>query len=225
VNSTRLKWGRLMRAGGAGSGVLAGVAALLFASAAAKAEERLVLEPYPGAAPWRDVVNDVNGPRFIREQMPAGQTTQSFTDSLTAQSFPGQQSAAPTTMIGIIFNQFSQSCDMVATVGPKATQEGGREVAYGQLYCGRQKGETYGAHIFFKVIQGSDALYVVDRDFRTPPSDHPGAPSFAKGQEKEALALLQAEAEASRYLTQKVYLCDPVFPDPKCSSEAVPTGR
>jgi|WetSurMetagenome_2_1015567.scaffolds.fasta_scaffold193197_2 hypothetical protein len=213
-----------MRAGGVKLGVLAGVSALLFAAAPAWAAERLVLEPYPGQG-WHDVVNEGNGARFIREQMPAGQTMQSFTDSLTAQSFPGQQGAAPDTLLGIIFKQFSQSCDMVATVGPKPAEEGGREVAYGQLYCGKQKGETYGAHIFIKVIQGSEALYVVDRDFRTPPSDHPGAPSFAKGQEKEALALLQAEAEASRYLTQQVYICDPVFPDPKCSTDAVATGR
>ena len=212
-----------MRAGGAKAGVWAGVLTVLLAVAAAQAEERLVLEPYPGAA-WHEVINQANGPRFIRQQVPADQTLQNFNDSLTAQSFPGQQGAAA-DVIGVIFNQFSQVCDMVETVGPKVSAEQGREVAYGQLFCGQQKGTTYGVHMFIKVIRGNEAFYVVNRDFRTPPSDHPGAPSFAKGQEKQALALLQAEAEASRYLTERVYLCDPVFPDPKCSGDAVVTGR
>ena len=209
-----------MRAGGAKAGVWAGVLTVLLAVAAAQAEERLVLEPYPGAA-WHEVINQANGPRFIRQQVPADQTLQNFNDSLTAQSFPGQQGAAA-DVIGVIFNQFSQVCDMVETVGPKVSAEQGREVAYGRVYCGRQKGQTFGIHFFFKAINGSDGLYLVGRGFRTPASDHAGAPPLA---EDKAIAFLQAEGVATKYLTDQVYVCDPVFPDPKCAAEALSTGR
>ncbi len=189
---------------------------MLFACAA-RAEERLVLEPYPGP-PWRVVLDQQSGPRFIREQLPEGQTLQDFHDSITAQSVPGYQGTPADFVSNAIFAQFGQNCDAVETVGPTTAEEQGRQVAYGQLLCGRQKGAAFGVHMFIKAIQGTDGLYVVDRDFRTPGADHPGAPVFASS--KDAVAFLEAEGTATRYLNQKVYLCDPVFPEPRCAAPA-----
>lgn len=208
-----------MRTGGA----IFGVFALLSAAAAARADERLVLEPYPGP-PWREVVNRAQGLAFIREQMPANQTPDNFRDALTAQAVPGYR-GDPASFISTAFAQFSQQCDTVDTAGPTSVEEQGRPVAYGQFYCGRQKGQAYGVHIFFKAIQGTDALYVVDRDFRTPPSNQARAPVFEKGREKDAIAFLEGEGTADRYLKEQVYLCDPVFPDPRCATPTGASGR
>ncbi len=199
---------------------IAGVAGWLALASAASAAERLVLEPYPGAT-WYDVINQKNGVHFIREQMPQGQTPQNFQDLLTAQSITDRQDA-PASFLSATMADLAQNCDSVTTVGPTTAEEAGRQVAYGRIYCGRQKGQTYGAHIFFKVIKGSDALYVVDRDFRVPGSDHPGAPLLPDDQ---AITFLQSEGAATRYLTDKVYLCDPVFPEARCSGEALPTAK
>ena len=204
-----------MRAGRAIVGVITGLAAAQPALAA----ERLVTEPYPGGT-WHEVANQSNGGAFIRVQMPEGQTPESAQDVLTAQAIPGYR-GQPADFITRAFTQLGQNCDAVETVGPTTVEEQGRQVAYGRLYCGRQKGHPYGAHVFFKAILGSEALYVVDRDFRTPGSDKPGAPPLPDDQ---AIAFLQAEGTATRYLTNKVYVCDPVFPDPKCASDAAPTG-
>ena len=205
------------------SRALVGAALIVGMGGMAQAAERLVLEPYPGG-PWYDVVNQSNGHNFVREQMPQGQTPEDPHDILTAQSVPGYR-AQPSTFISTAFADLSKNCDTVETVGPTPGVEQGHPVAYGRLYCGRQKGQTYGAHIFFKALLGSEALYVIDRDFRTPGTDKPGAPNFAAGQQDQAIAFLKSEGEATRYLTNQVYICDPVFPEARCSSEAVPTGR
>ena len=194
---------------------------MVIASAAtAAAAERLVLEPYPSGA-WYDVVNQSGPGGFVREQMPQGQTPQDPRDTLTAQGLRGY-TGSPAAYIAGAFSDLSQHCDTVETVGPTIDVEAGRAVAYGRFYCGRQKGQAFGAHVFFKAIQGSDALYVIDRDFRTPGSDHPSAPALPADQ---AIGFLQAEGAARKYLTDKVYVCDPVFPEARCTGEAVPTGR
>ena len=199
---------------------IAGVFGILAIGSAATAAERLVLEPYPGIV-WHDVVNQANGVHFFREQMPQGQTPDNFQDLLTAQSITNF-SGSPSAFLSDAFTQLSQNCQTFETVGPTVAEEQGREVAYGRFYCGKQKDQALGAHLFFKVIEGSDALYVIDRDFRIPATDHPSAPTLP---EDQAVSFLQAEGAARKYLTDQVYVCDPVFPDPKCTSEAVPTGR
>ena len=193
---------------------------LMASAAAASAEERLVLEPYPGG-PWYDVVNQSGPGGFLRERMPQGQTPQNPHDILTAQSRKGYR-GSPSGYISLAFSQLKDACETVETVGPTLTEEAGRQVAYGRFYCGKQKGQPFGAHIFFKAILGSEGLYIIDRDFRIPPSEHPSAPTLP---EDQAVAFLQTEGEARKYLTDKVYVCDPVFPEPRCSSEAVPTGK
>jgi hypothetical protein len=220
VNFSLLNAGRLMRTGRAKLGVLGGVLSLLLAAAAAQAAERLVLEPYPGG-PWYDVVNQANNGAFIREQAPQGETGSDLLDVLTSQAVPGYQ-GQPADYLASTLAELGQTCETVQTVGPTVSEEQGRQVAYGRVYCGRQKGQSLGIHFFFKAILGNEALYLVGRGFRTPGSDHPAAPAFPEA--AKAVAFLQAEGVATKYLTSQIYVCDPVFPDPKCSSEAVPTG-
>ena len=199
---------------------IAAMAALMAVATAAAAEEKLVLQPYPGG-PWYDVVNQSGPGGFIREQMPQGQTPQDPHDVLTAQSRRGYR-GTPASYISLAFSQLTQACDTVETVGPTTSEEDGRQVAYGRFYCGKQKSQPFGAHVFFKAIQGSEGLYIVDRDFRIPASEHPSAPSLP---EDQVVAFLQQEAQARKYLTDQVFLCDPVFPEARCAGEAVPTGK
>src|SRR5665213_44730 len=138
-----MKRGRMMGSGRAIAGVLGSLAV----ASAASAAERLVLEPYPGPS-WYDVINQANGARFIREQMPQGQTPDNFQDLLTSQSVTDQP-GTPVEFLTTTMTQLGQNCETVTTFGPTAAEEAGRQVAYGRVYCGRQKGQTNGAHIFF----------------------------------------------------------------------------
>jgi hypothetical protein len=66
------------------------------------------------------------------------------------------------------------------------------------------------------VIQGSEALYMVHREFRTPPSTTGGVHPFPKGSEAAAKAFMDARAQANAYLANSVYLCGDRGPDPRC---------
>ena len=200
---------------GKGRAIFAAVGVLALAGVSHGAE-RLVLGPYPGG-PWADVLD--NG--SVLERVPQGQTADNFQDVMTSQTIRGYR-GSPASYMTQTLDQLGQTCETVQITGPTTAEEQGRQVAYGRVYCGRQKGQTFGIHFFFKAIEGSEGLYLVGRGFRTPASDHAGAPPLA---EDKAIAFLQAEGVATKYLTDQVYVCDPVFPDPKCTSEAVPTGR
>ena len=202
------------------SRIAIGLAGLVAASSTAVAAERLVMLPYPGGGAWYDAVNETNNGALIREQMPKGQTPDNFTDVLTAQTVPNYQ-GEPKAYLVQTLNELTGNCETFQVTGPTTAEEEGRQVAYGRVYCGRQKGQTFGIHYFFKAILGADTLYLVGRGFRTPASNNPGAPAFTD--ENQAIAFVQSEGTATKYLTDQVFVCDPVFPDPKCDAAAVAT--
>ena len=199
------------------------LAALLFfvpVATSASAKERLILETYPADPPWREVTNVSQGDQFLRELIPDGQRIETYRDILTAQSFPGARNTGPSAYLQGIFKGVSRACTGVRVNGPKAGEENGFPVAYAQVYCGRQKGKDFGVNMFFKVIQGQDALYVVQREFRVPPSTAGGIQTFSKDQVAEMVALMNAQSVANTFLVEAVYLCSDTSTDPKCSAAA-----
>ncbi|MDQ7990266.1 MAG: hypothetical protein REI09_11590 [Candidatus Dactylopiibacterium sp.] len=189
---------------------------------AAGAPERLVLEPYPGDTAWREVTRQQDGTQWLREQIPAGQEAGSHTDMLVAQAFLQQAGTDPSAFLKGMFAQVGAACTHAKANGPRARTEGGRAVAYAQIYCGRQNGTQTGAHIFIKVLQGEGALYVVQREFRVPPTETAGVTSFSEAQMAGMVALMQAQATANRYLLDAVYLCGGETPDPRCEAPRQP---
>jgi hypothetical protein len=185
----------------------------LAAAGAAQAAERLVLAPYPASPPWKEVTNRVSGLQFLREQIPANQTIAAYRDILTAQSFPQQAGVDPAAYLRNVAQGVTGACRGVRISGPTPRREAGYAVAYAQFYCGRQNGESFGVVMFFKAIAGTDALYVVQREFRVPPSATPGVMS---GSPAATLALLNAQQTADKYLLEQVYLCGPQGTDPRC---------
>ncbi|HWA63365.1 MAG TPA: hypothetical protein VG939_18455 [Caulobacteraceae bacterium] len=194
--------------------ILAALAAVV--PAAALAQERLVLAPYPGPPAWKEVTHKVAGLKFLREFIPADQRIEAYRDILTAQSFPEQRGADPARYLNAVFQGAAGACDGVRVNGPKLAREDGHAVAYGQVYCARQKGQAFGVTMLFKVFAGDDSLYVVQREFRTPPQDAPGVMSASPAQSAQLLALVRAQAAADRYLAGQVYLCGTRSADRRC---------
>ena len=185
------------------------------AVSAAPAPERLVLKPYPGA-PWKRIT-DKSSPRgWIHEQIPASQSVDSFSDILTDQGFAAQAGADPAAFLQGIFSRVSNDCEGVRVNGPVGRMEGGLKVAYGQVYCGTQRGQSFGVDIFYKIIGGGAALYSVSREFHVPASAVGGVLSFPKGHEAEAGALLKAQSAADGYLLKDVYVCGGKSDDLRC---------
>ena len=185
-------------------------------STGAVAAERLVLPPYPAARPWQEVNHQSHGVQFLWEYVPAGQRLDSYTDFLGAQAFPKTPGLDAGGMLRRVFSASAGACENVRVNGPKTSVEGGYRVAYGQVYCSREKGKATGADIFYKVIEGADAIYMVHREFRTPPTEVAGVRSFPKGSEAVASAFMAARTVANDYLSASVVLCGAASTDPRC---------
>ncbi len=200
--------------------ILAVLAASFSAEGATeKTQERLVLGPYPDTQVWNEVTHEVLGAKFLIERVPSGQTVKKYKDILSAQSFPDQRGADPSKTLQGIFQLAGGNCDSVRVNGPKAQIEGGINVAYGQLYCGRQRGKSFGVKIFYKIIQGNDAQYVVLRERRVPPSTVAGTQSFTNDQIAALVEEMKSEALANNYLVQSVYLCGASSAEARCHSQ------
>jgi hypothetical protein len=180
--------------------------------------EQLVMKPYPGPPAWKRIT-DKNGPQgFYHEQIPANQTVAKFTDILTDQDFPNLAGYDPAAYLKTVFGGIPNACSGARVAGPQTVTEGGYHIAYGQVRCGRQNGQPFGVHIFYKVISGAAALYVVSREFHVPASDNGDLLTFPKGHEAQATALLNAEAGADKYLTGDVFVCGGPSTDARCAS-------
>jgi hypothetical protein len=184
------------------------------AALAAPAAERLVVKPYPGK--WKRITDQTDGASWFHEQIPADQDVNSFTDILSDQAFAKLAGYDPSKFLTGLFQRINGGCTGLVVNGPAAAVEGGVTVVYGQAYCGQQNGQSFGVHMFYKLIAGRDALYVIDREFHVPPSANGGQLSFPKDQAAAAMALLKNEAAANKYLTDDVYLCGGASTDPRC---------
>ncbi len=184
------------------------------ATAAAAPVERLVLAPYPGPPAWKLITNKAAGAQFYREQIPANQTVNNFTDILTSQNFPQQRGVDASVYLRNVFQAAAGSCDGLRVNGPKAVQEGGYRVAYGQVFCGQQKGKPFGVIIFFKAISGDDALYSVERDVQVPAN--PGGGSLSYANQAQMTASMKDQTTADSYLLKSVYLCGAKATDKRC---------
>jgi hypothetical protein len=194
-----------------------------FAASAVVAEpaaERLVMKPYPGKLAWKRITDQSGDGSWFHEQIPADQDVNSFTDILSDQAFAKLKGYDPATFLSALFQRINGGCTGLVVNGPVAHVENGVTVVYGQAYCGQQNGQPYGVHMFYKLIGGADALYVIDREFHVPPSANGGQLSFPKDQAAAAMALLNNEAAANKYLTDDVYLCGGASGDPRCRPEA-----
>jgi hypothetical protein len=183
------------------------------AAGAAPVKERLVLAPYPGRPAWKTITNKSAGDQFYREQIPGNQTVDNFTDILTSQNFPAERGVDPSVYLRNVFQAATGDCDGLRVNGPTAATEGGYRVAYGQVFCGQQKGKPLGVNIFFKAISGADALYSVERDVHVPPGIG-GMQSFANVQQMQAA--MKDQTTANAYLVKSVYLCGGKSTDKRC---------
>ena len=200
------------------AGALAIGLSLVTAASAQPTKERLVVGKVPAETPWKTITNAANPDHWLWEQIPAAETGDVHTDILVAQGFAKLAGADPAVFLQGLVGLAQKDCNAVRVNGPRARIEDGHHVAYGQIYCGRRNGATYGLSMLDKVVSGVDALYVVEREITTPASDTPGAMSFDKAHAEEGLALLRRTAAADQFLANSVYLCDGQSTEARCKA-------
>jgi hypothetical protein len=199
------------------------------AATAQNATEKFIVPPYPGATPWKPHIVARLLPQIAWvEWWPEDQPENEIRDILTTQVMK-RGKIEPATFLTSMFARIANSCTGAIANGPKEKTENGFPVAYGQLYCTGQKGAGKDVDIFFKIIGGSDALYIIEREFRRPaePGAQPGIRHFPGDQMAEIKADMDAKEIADRYLTQ-VRLCpsdQPCEPAPKPAEQEYPQPK
>ncbi len=183
------------------------LAALQPSATAADSTERLVLGNFPGFAAWTKVMDKSSDDGWISEYVPSEQSVPDYKDMWVVQGFRKLKGEDPGQFLTGMFKGAARSCEAVRVNGPKALEDEELKVAYGQLYCGRQAGQTFGVNLHVKAISGKDALYVIQREFRVPPSSVGGVQSFSADQMKEMVALMKGKGEANQFLSKSVYVC------------------
>ena len=175
------------------------------------------MAPYPDGQSWKVVTDKAAPGQHIREQVPDGQTGADYRDILADQAFYNlKKDVGPSTMLRGVMGETTRRCGDVRVNGPTEKSEGGYAVAYAQVYCNRVGTEPFGVIMNFKAIQGEDALYVVNREFRVAPTQKAGVMTF--GTDKAAAeSFINGQAAANAYLVNNVHLCGPRSPADACA--------
>lgn len=183
--------------------------------------EKLVVPAYPTGR-WKTLTNSGSDTQTLVEYIPEDQTAQTMTDLLQIRTGIGAQRAQPKAFMASLFTGFSKDCSSMNVNGPVAATENGHAVAYGEVFCKHSKQPAgKDMDIFVKVIQGKDALYIIQRDFHRPTE-----PGLAAGERRYATAQAEqmkadnAAIETAQDFLKQVRLC-PVN-DAACMAPAAP---
>ncbi len=133
----------------------------------------------------------------ISEWVPEGQSVDSWTQMLTVQVFRGSK-VAPATFLQGIGKQWSDACPGSAGKGIFTGQTNGYVVSMLVLRCPKNPTTGKPETTAFRVIKGGDALYSVQRAFRSEPSD--------------------TELDDVMHYLAKVSVCDTRAPNHPCPS-------
>jgi hypothetical protein len=185
-------------------------------ASAVQPNERLVFTPYPGDGKWKEITNKSGPDGWMRESIPSEQDVADIKDIITLQAFANLKSSDPANFLEGMMKRSRSACENVRVNGPNKREEKGQDVAYGQVYCGKQRGKDYGVNMFIKVLKGKDALYVVQREFHVPATAVGGVTSFSADQMDKMKAMIKAINETNQYLAEGAFVCGPTDADVRC---------
>jgi hypothetical protein len=188
-----------------------------FRSATAADEEMLILPPHPGWGQWKAITEQRSPDRTFIERIPEAQSPNEVKDIVIEQFYRGiQEKISPVELLQKL-PMFAQNtnCEKVKASSPVAGVEGGFKVAYAQMYCQKQKGQSYGYIDLQKAIQGSNGIYVVQREWRVNSFEFASSstnntslvPQEAFGSAEKATAWFESVKVSDQYLVKSVFLC------------------
>ena len=108
--------------------------------------------------------------RLMTEFVPSGETVEDWTQMLTVQIYRGA-TGDPASFLGGIAKRFIDACPGTTAKGIYKGQVNGYVVSMLLLKCPMNPGTGKPETTAFRVIKGKDALYSVQRAWRSVPSD------------------------------------------------------
>jgi hypothetical protein len=139
--------------------------------------EKLVVPAYP-TGNWKILMDSGTDEATLVERIPVEQTAQTISDLLQEHVLfsDAARKMPPKTFVTATFTRFNRQCSAMNVNGPTEATEDGHAVAYGEVFCKNSRSPAgKDIDIFLKVIQGKDALYMVQRDFHRPTEPGTGA--------------------------------------------------
>ncbi|MBR9971199.1 hypothetical protein [Magnetospirillum sulfuroxidans] len=153
--------------------IAAGTAAASAADANAPGE-RLLLVPPTG---WAPVQLQRSEKMIVTRLYPPGQDEKSWTEILTVQIYPHSTQSARQFAESIV--QYSRDACEAAGPGPISERPvNGYPMATVSVACSKGKTSGHGGFVLATAIQGKDALYAVQRQWRGPPFGPQDSPAF-----------------------------------------------
>ncbi len=152
---------------------------LLFGAGAATAQEQgdsVVLqggggEVYIGGLPpgWIQAARVEGMPVDFAAWTPHGQTSNDWREMIAAQLFSDLGGRDPAAFLDRVTAGYDQACDSISTTSIKPEPVNGLPSAFRAVACSRNSGSGFGEVVLFRVIAGQNALYMMERIYRTEP--------------------------------------------------------
>lgn len=119
-----------------------------------------------------EVAHSANSGRVMHMAwLPEGQETGSWSDKVSLQLFPGETEVTGKQLLDNIARRYARDCQNLLGTDTEVKRERGRTVAFRLLGCTEHAQTGRGELALFRVVQGAESLYLVQRAWRTPTFD------------------------------------------------------
>ena len=136
--------------------------------------ERLLMLPPAG---WKPVQLSNSEKMVVTRLYPPGQDEKNWTEIVTVQIYPRSSQSARQFAESIV--QYSRDACVAAGPGPVTERPvNGYPMASVPVACSKGKSSGHGGFVLAMAIQGKDALYAVQRQWRGPPINQGESPAF-----------------------------------------------
>ena len=120
---------------------------------------------------WKIAHSSMTGRVVHMAWLPKGQQTGSWSDKVSVQLFPGETDISGQQLLDQIASRYARDCRNLLGTQTEVRQKRGRTVAFRLLGCTEHSRTGRGELALFRVVQGAESLYLVQRAWRTPSFD------------------------------------------------------
>jgi hypothetical protein len=120
---------------------------------------------------WKIAHSSMTGRVVHMAWLPQGQETGSWSDKVSVQLFPGETEISGQRLLDQIATRYARDCRNLLGTETQVRQKRGRTVAFRLLGCTEHSQTGRGELALFRVVQGAESLYLVQRAWRTPNFD------------------------------------------------------
>ncbi len=128
-------------------------------------------EVYIGGLPagWTAAARVEGMPVDFAAWTPRGQTSNDWREMIAAQLFSDLGGRDPGAFLERVTSGYDQACDSISTTSIKPEPINGLPSAFRAVACSRNSASGFGEVVLLRVIAGQNALYLMERIYRTEP--------------------------------------------------------